>query len=90
MYDWSAEVHVYGFFRRDSQGRRGGGAAIYVREGLDCIGLSYGVERVKCPRVRVRGNADKGGSNDVGPCYRLPNEDKEADKISCKHLGEVL
>ena len=37
--DWSAAVDGYKLFRRDRQGRRGDGVAIYVRECFHCTEL---------------------------------------------------
>jgi len=37
--DWSAAMHGYKLFRRDRQGRRGSGVALYVRDCFDCIEL---------------------------------------------------
>jgi len=45
------------FCRRDRQGRRGGGVALYVRESFDCLELDDGDERVECLWVRIRGKA---------------------------------
>lgn len=36
-HDWNAAMDDYELFRRDRQGRRGGGAALYVRDCLDCL-----------------------------------------------------
>ncbi|PKU33270.1 mitochondrial fission process protein 1 [Limosa lapponica baueri] len=35
-HDWSAALDGYKLFRRDRRGRRGGEAALYVREGYKC------------------------------------------------------
>ena len=72
----------YKLFRRDRQGRRGGGVALYVRECFDCLELD-GDER-----IRIRGKANKADIM-VGVCYRPPNQDDEADEIFYKQLGEV-
>ena len=47
-HNWSAAMDGYKLFRRDRQGRRGGGAALYVRDYFDCLELDDGDERVKC------------------------------------------
>ncbi|GAB0203723.1 hypothetical protein GRJ2_002837900 [Grus japonensis] len=78
----------YKLFRRDRQGRRGGGVALYVRECFDCLELDDGDDRVERLRVRIRGKTNKADIV-VGCCYRPPNQDEEADEIFCKQLGEV-
>ncbi|GAB0177331.1 mitochondrial enolase superfamily member 1 [Grus japonensis] len=75
----------YKLFRRDRQGRRGGGLALCVRENLE---LDDGDDRVECIWVRIRGNANKEDIM-VGCCYRPPSQDEEADEIFYKQLGEV-
>jgi len=37
----------YRLFRREGQGSKGRGVALYVREGLDCIELSNGNEWIR-------------------------------------------
>ncbi|PKU47468.1 rna-directed dna polymerase from mobile element jockey-like [Limosa lapponica baueri] len=46
--DWSATMDGYKLFRRDRQGRRGGGVALYVREDYDCVELTEGNGKVEC------------------------------------------
>ncbi|PKU29698.1 adaptin ear-binding coat-associated protein 1 [Limosa lapponica baueri] len=87
-HDWSAAMDGYKLFRRDRQGRRGGGVALYVREGYECRELIEGNSRVKCLQVRIRGRASKADIV-VGVCYRPPNQDVEVDDIFYKQLGEV-
>ena len=62
----------YRLFRRDRQGRRGGGVALYVTEGLDCMELSIGDDMVKSLWVRIKGQANKGDVV-VGVYYRPPS-----------------
>ena len=87
-HNWSAAMDGYKLFRRDRQGRRGGGVALYVRECFDCLELDDGDDRVECLWVRIRGKANKADIM-VGVCYRPPNQDEEADEIFYKQLGEV-
>ncbi|GAB0206965.1 hypothetical protein GRJ2_003162100 [Grus japonensis] len=47
-HDWSAAMDGYKLFRRDRQGRRGGGVALYVRECFDCIELDDCDDKVEC------------------------------------------
>ena len=88
LHNWSAAMDGYELFRRDRQGRRGGGVALYVRECFDCLELDDGNDRVECFWVRIRGKANKADIM-VGVCYRPPNQDEEADEIFSKQLGEV-
>ncbi|GAB0207696.1 hypothetical protein GRJ2_003235300 [Grus japonensis] len=77
-HNWSAAMDGYKLFRRDRQGRRGGGVALYVKECFDCLELNDGDNRVECLWVRIRGNANKADIL-LGACYRPPNRDEEAD-----------
>ncbi|PKU43642.1 nipped-b-like protein [Limosa lapponica baueri] len=45
--DWSAAMESYKLLRRDRQGRRGGGVALYVREDYECGELTEGNGRVE-------------------------------------------
>jgi len=45
----------YRLFRRDRQGRRGGGVARYIRERFDCIALTVSDNVVESLWVRIRG-----------------------------------
>ncbi|GAB0203241.1 mitochondrial enolase superfamily member 1 [Grus japonensis] len=47
-HNWSAAMDGYKLFRRDRQGRRGGGVALYVKECFDCLELNDGDDRVEC------------------------------------------
>ncbi|GAB0180519.1 hypothetical protein GRJ2_000517200 [Grus japonensis] len=84
----AAAMDGYKLFRRDRQGRRGGGVALYVKEDFDYLELNDGDDRVECLWVRIRGKANKADIM-LGVCYRLPSQDEEADEIFYKQLGEV-
>lgn len=43
-----ANMDVYRLFRTDRQGRQRGGVALYMREGLGFMELTYSDERVEC------------------------------------------
>ncbi|GAB0180245.1 hypothetical protein GRJ2_000489800 [Grus japonensis] len=88
LHNWSAAMDGYKLFRRDRQGRRGSGVALYSRVCFDCLELDDGDERVECLWVRIRGKTNKADIM-VGVCYRPPNQDEEADEIFYKQLGEV-
>ncbi|GAB0204752.1 hypothetical protein GRJ2_002940800 [Grus japonensis] len=81
-------MNGYKLFRRDRQGRRGSGVALYVKECFDCLELDDGDNRVECLWVRIRGKANKADIM-VGVCYRPAKQDEEADEILYKQLGEV-
>ncbi|KAK4825626.1 hypothetical protein QYF61_001306 [Mycteria americana] len=87
-HNWSVAMDGYKLFRRDRQGRRGGGVALYVRECLDCLELNDGDDRVECLWVTIRLKANKADIV-VAVCYRLPNQDDEADELFYKQLGEA-
>ena len=79
-HDWSAPVDDYKLFRRDKQGRRGGGVALYVRDCYDCFAHKCSEDRVKCLSVRIRGKANRADVV-VGVYYRPPTQDREVDSI---------
>ncbi|GAB0190837.1 mitochondrial enolase superfamily member 1 [Grus japonensis] len=81
-------MDAYKLFRRDGQGRRGAGVALYVRECFDCLEVDDGDNRVECLWVRIRGKANKADIM-VSVCFRLPNQDEGTDEIFYKQLGEV-
>ncbi|GAB0187131.1 hypothetical protein GRJ2_001178400 [Grus japonensis] len=89
-HNWSAAMDGYKLFRREQQGRRGDGVALYVRESFDCLELDDDDDddRVECLWVRIQRKANKADIM-VGVCCRPPNQDKEADKIFYKQLGKV-
>ncbi|PKU37652.1 rna-directed dna polymerase from mobile element jockey-like [Limosa lapponica baueri] len=87
-HNWNAAMDGYKLFRRDRQGRRGEGVALYIRECFDCIELDSSDDRVECLWVRMKGKANKGDFV-LGVCYRPPNQDEQADEVFCKRLGEV-
>ncbi|PKU47277.1 adaptin ear-binding coat-associated protein 1 [Limosa lapponica baueri] len=88
-HNWSAAIDGYQLFRRDRQGRRGGGVALYVRVRFECLELNNVNDSVECLWVRIKEKANKTDIM-VGVSYRLPNQDVEADEILCKQLAEVL
>jgi len=86
--NWIGAKDGYKLFRRDRQGRRGGGTALCVRECFDCLERDDGNNRDECFCVRIRGKANKAEIM-VGVSYRPLNQDEEAGKIFCKQLEEV-
>ncbi|KAM9590717.1 uncharacterized protein ACIBXB_005842 isoform 1-T1 [Morphnus guianensis] len=87
-HDWSAAMDGYKLFRRDRQGRRGGGVALYVRECFDCTELHDCDDKVECLWVRMRGKADKADIM-LGVCYRPPDQVEEMDESFYKRLAVV-
>ncbi|GAB0190604.1 hypothetical protein GRJ2_001525700 [Grus japonensis] len=83
-----AVMDGYRLFRRDRQGRRGGGVALYVTEGLDCTELSVGDDTVESLWVRIKGQANKGDVV-VGVYYRPPSQDDATDELFFKELREA-
>ena len=67
-HDCSAAIDGCKLFRRDRQGRRGGGVALYVRECCDSSEIKYSDNGVESVWIRLRANkADLA----VGVCSRL-------------------
>lgn len=70
---------MYKFFRKDRQGRRGGGGvALYINEHLDFMELHLRIDKelIKSLQIRAKGIV---GERDitVGVCYRLPDEEDQ-------------
>ena len=78
----------YKLFRRDRQGRRGGGVALYVRECFDVTELMAGDDKVESLWVKIRGRADKADIL-VDACYRLLSQDEETDEMFYEQLAEA-
>ncbi|KAJ7428093.1 mitochondrial fission process protein 1 [Pitangus sulphuratus] len=87
-HDWSAAMDGYKLFRRDRQGRRGGGVALYVGESLDSVELAVSNGKVECLWIKIRGKASKADIL-VGVCYRPPNQDDEDDEFFYKQWADV-
>ena len=75
-----AAMDGYKFFRKDRQGRRGGGMALYVKECFEVTELMTGDNKVESLWVKIRGRADKADIL-VGVCYRPPSQDEEIDEF---------
>lgn len=84
LHVWSAAMVGYKLCRRDRQERRGSGLTLYTREGLDCLELQDGDDKVECLWVRIRGKENI-------PVFffscllESPNQDEKAyeDFIKC-------
>ena len=78
----------YKLFRRDRQGSRGGGVALYVRDCFGCTELHDSDDKVECLWVRMRGKANKADIV-LGVCYRPLNQVEETDESFYKRLAVV-
>ena len=87
-HDWSAAMDGYKLFRKDRQGRRGSGVALYVKECFEVTELMTGDNKVESLWVKIRGRADKADIL-VGICYRPPNQDEETDELFYEQLAEA-
>ncbi|RMC12138.1 hypothetical protein DUI87_11273 [Hirundo rustica rustica] len=85
---WSTALNGYKLFRRDRQGRRGGGVALYIKQTFDTVGIETKEDGVECLWVRIKGNANKADIL-LGVCYRPPNQEEEVDNLFYKQLGNV-
>ncbi|GAB0179153.1 hypothetical protein GRJ2_000380600 [Grus japonensis] len=86
-YDWSVGMEGYRLFRKDRQGRRGGGVTLYVNDQLQCMELHLGMdeEPIKSLWVRIKGRAGTGDII-VGICYRPPDQDNQADEALYRQI----
>lgn len=55
LCDWSAAVDGYRLLRRNRQGKRGRGVALYVRECISCLEINAVSEKVECLWVKIGG-----------------------------------
>ncbi|PKU32961.1 mitochondrial fission process protein 1 [Limosa lapponica baueri] len=80
-HDWNAVIDDYKLFRRNRQGRRGGGVAVDAKTSTDCTELSLKNSnvQVKSLWVKIRNQAKKGNFV-VGVYYRPPNQEEEVDE----------
>ncbi|KAJ7422683.1 mitochondrial fission process protein 1 [Willisornis vidua] len=86
--DWTILLDSYRLFRRDKQGRKGGGVALYVIERLECMELTAGNGTVESLWVSI-----KGQTNDmdviVRVCYRPQGPDDDANKLYFEELRDT-
>ena len=64
----------------DRAGEVGGGVAMYVKQGLDCVELQVGDGKVESLWVRIKGLTNKGDVV-VGVYYRPPGQDDNTDEL---------
>ncbi|PKU45862.1 rna-directed dna polymerase from mobile element jockey-like [Limosa lapponica baueri] len=82
-HNWSVAIKGYKLFRRDRQGRRGGGVALYVKEWIESEEVSLkpslvSDKRVESLWVRIKGQANMGDTV-VDVYYRPPDQDGEVN-----------
>lgn len=77
---WIAATGGYEHYRRDKQGKRGGGIALCTTECFDYLELNNCNCEVEGIWVRIMGKANRTDIL-VGFCYRLHNHNEEADEI---------
>ncbi|CAM4671219.1 unnamed protein product [Caretta caretta] len=88
-HDWSTVMDGYKLFRKDRQGRKGGGVALYVREQYDCSEFRYEtVEKPECLWIKFRSVCNKSDVV-VGVCYRPPDQGDEVDEAFFWQLTEA-
>ncbi|CAM5089359.1 unnamed protein product [Eretmochelys imbricata] len=88
-HDWSTVMDGYKLFRKDRQGRKGGGVALYVREQYDCSEFRYEtVEKPECLWIKFRSVCNKSDVV-VGVCYRSPDQGDEVDEAFFRQLTEA-
>ena len=87
---WSLAIDSSKLFRRDRQGRRGGGIACYIKKRVEYkeLSLKRRYEQVKSRWVRVRDQGNK-GSLVVGVYYRPLDQVKSVDETFFLQLQET-
>ncbi|GAB0208910.1 hypothetical protein GRJ2_003356700 [Grus japonensis] len=87
-YDWSVGMEGYRLFRKDRQGRRGEGVALYVNDQLECMELHLGMdeELTESLWVRIKGRTGAGDII-VGVCYRPPDQEDRVDEALYRQIG---
>ncbi|CAM4500218.1 unnamed protein product [Lepidochelys kempii] len=88
-HDWSTVMDGYELFRKDRQGRKGGGVALYVREWYDCSELWYETaEKPEYLWIKFRSVSNKSDVV-VGVYYRPPDQGDEVDEAFFRQLAEA-
>ncbi|KAF7243602.1 Protein ROOT HAIR DEFECTIVE 3 [Varanus komodoensis] len=85
---WNVNIEGYHLFRKYRKGKRGGGVALYVREGIGCreIECSTDGDSVEAVWVKLRGFARERDLT-VGVCYRPPGQLETLDDVL---TGQIL
>ncbi|GAB0210070.1 hypothetical protein GRJ2_003472800 [Grus japonensis] len=89
-HEWSAAIDGYRLFRRDRQGRRGGGVALYIKKWIDCeeLSLKNSHEQVESLWVRIRDRGNKGNLV-VSVYYRPLDQGEPIDNAFLLQLQEA-
>ncbi|KAF7239500.1 RNA-directed DNA polymerase from mobile element jockey [Varanus komodoensis] len=79
---WNVNIEGYHHFRKDRKGKRGGGVALYIREGIGCseTECSTDGDSVEAVWVKLRG-FDRERDRTVGVCYRPPGQFETLDDV---------
>jgi len=89
-HDWSVAIDGYRLFRRDRQGRRGRGLALYIKKWIECeeLCLKNSHKQVESLQVRIRDQGNKG--NLVADAYyRPPDQGEPIDEAFLIQLQEA-
>ncbi|GAB0177355.1 anoctamin-2 [Grus japonensis] len=78
----------YRLFRRDRQGRQGGGVVLFVREKFDSTALAVRDDKVESLWMRNKG-IEKKEDVTVVVYYSLPSQDDSTDELFYRQLGEI-
>ncbi|KAK4806761.1 hypothetical protein QYF61_005557 [Mycteria americana] len=89
-HDWSVAIDGYRLFRRDRQGRRGRGVALYIKKWIECeeLSLKNSHKQVKSLWVRIRDRSNKGNLV-VAVYYRPPDQGEPTDEAFFLQLQEA-
>jgi len=86
-HNWDTTTEGYWLVRRDRQGRKGGGVALYVKERIDCkeLLLRNSQEQVESLWVKIRGRTNK-DQVVIGIYHMLPDHGEPDNNayFSCK------
>jgi len=84
-------IDGYRLFRRDRQGKRGGGIALYIKKSIQCedLSLKNSHKHVESLRVRIRDGGNK-RSLVAGDYYRLLDQGVATDAAFFLQLQEAL
>jgi len=90
-HDWSMATDGYRLFRKDRQGKRGGGIALYIKKSIQFeeLSLKKSHEQVKTLWVRIR-DRDNKGNLVIGVYYRLHDPGEPTDEAFVLQLQETL
>ncbi|XP_065440587.1 mitoferrin-1 isoform X1 [Chrysemys picta bellii] len=87
IHDWNIGVDGYSLLRKDRQGKKGGGVALYIKNVHTWteVEMDIGDGSVESLWVRLKGVKNKGDVM-LGVYYRPPNQVEEVDEAFFKQL----